>query len=204
MRAATATLPRLLVTPNLTKHRLFAWLAGSILPDHQLFAFARSDDYFFGVLHSRPHELWAIRTGTQLRDSKSGRRYTATTCFETFPMPWPPGREPRDDARIAAIANAAKTLNRLRETWLNPSPVDGLPLPDSELKKRTLTNLYNERPAWLRNAHGDLDRAVFAAYGWPEDPDALADEELLSRLLALNLERAAPSPPSPGRARGLR
>jgi hypothetical protein len=36
------------------------------LPDHQLFAFARDDDYFFGVLHSRPHELWALRLGTRL------------------------------------------------------------------------------------------------------------------------------------------
>ena len=56
------------------------------------------------------------------------------------------------------------------------------------LKKRTLTNLYNERPAWLDNAHRDLDAAVPPAYGWPAD---IAEEEALSRLLALNLERAA-------------
>jgi hypothetical protein len=55
------------------------------------------------------------------------------------------------------------------------------------LKKRTLTNLYNERPTWLAQAHEKLDAAVFAAYGW--DP-ALSDEELLERLLHLNLERA--------------
>ena len=56
------------------------------------------------------------------------------------------------------------------------------------LKTRTLTNLYNERPAWLDNAHRDLDRAVAAAYGWPED---IGEENALARLLALNLERAA-------------
>ena len=56
------------------------------------------------------------------------------------------------------------------------------------LKKRTLTNLYNERPAWLDNAHRDLDSAVAAAYGWPAD---LAEEDALARLLALNRERAA-------------
>ncbi|HEX8550579.1 MAG TPA: hypothetical protein VF681_03380 [Abditibacteriaceae bacterium] len=49
--------------------------------------------------------------------------------------------------------------------------------------KRTLTNLYNERPPWLANAHAALDRAVFQAYGWPEE---LADDEILARLLALN------------------
>ena len=54
--------------------------------------------------------------------------------------------------------------------------------------KRTLTNLYNARPTWLDNAHRKLDAAVFTAYGWPSD---LSDDEILSRLLALNLERAA-------------
>ena len=56
------------------------------------------------------------------------------------------------------------------------------------LKKRTLTNLYNERPAWLDNAHRDLDRAVAAAYGWPTEIGA---EEAVASLLALNRERAA-------------
>jgi len=56
----------------------------------------------------------------------------------------------------------------------------------AKLKKRTLTNLYNERPAWLANAHKRLDEAVFAAYGWPAN---LSDDELLAKLLALNLQR---------------
>jgi len=38
------------------------------------------------------------------------------------------------------------------------------------LKTRTLTNLYNQRPAWLDHAHRRLDAAVAAAYGWREDP----------------------------------
>jgi hypothetical protein len=50
-----------------------------------------------------------------------------------------------------------------------------------------LTPLYNERPTWLDNAHRQLDAAVFAAYGWPSD---LCADEILARLLALNLERA--------------
>lgn len=70
-----------------------------------------------------------------------------------------------------------------RDAWLNPPG-----LSDAELKKRTLTNLYNERPDWLDAAHKRLDAAVFDAYGWPH---VLTDEEILARLLALNLERAA-------------
>jgi hypothetical protein len=58
---------------------------------------------------------------------------------------------------------------------------------ESELKKRTLTNLYNARPSWLEIAHRRLDEAVLDAYGWPHD---LSDDEILARLLELNLARA--------------
>ena len=73
-------------------------------------------------------------------------------------------------------------LVKLRDAWLNPPGAS-----EADLKKRTLTNLYNQRPTWLANAHRRLDEAVFAAYGWPA---SLSDDELLARLLALNLERA--------------
>ena len=56
-----------------------------------------------------------------------------------------------------------------------------------KLAKRTLTNLYNERPAWLSHAHAKLDAAVAAAYGFEVD---LTDEQILEKLLALNIERA--------------
>jgi len=65
-----------------------------------------------------------------------------------------------------------------------------LPVDDkaaAELRKRTLTNLYNQRPDWLANAHRDLDAAVAAAYGWPVD---FGDDEILWRLLTLNRERS--------------
>ena len=61
------------------------------------------------------------------------------------------------------------------------------PKAEIELKKRTLTNLYNQHPTWLENAHRDLDKAVAAAYGWPED---ISTEDALARLLALNHARA--------------
>jgi hypothetical protein len=69
-----------------------------------------------------------------------------------------------------------------RDAWLNPPG-----LAEAELKPRTLTNLYNARPAWLDAAHTRLDAAVFAAYGWPPE---LSDEGMLAELLALNGERA--------------
>jgi N-6 DNA Methylase len=115
----------------------------------------------------------------------------------------------------AGIASAARHLNELRERWLNPTEwtvrvpeviplgMETSPYPDrilpkpnldekslAELKKRTLTNLYNARPAWLDNAHKALDAAVATAYGWADYTSAMTDDEILSRLLALNLARA--------------
>jgi type II restriction/modification system DNA methylase subunit YeeA len=179
MRVALAPLRRYVATPRVAKHRLFTWMGVQTLADCQLIVFAREDDYFFGTLHSKLHELWALRQGTQLEDRP---RYTPTTCFETFPFPWPPGKEPVDDPRVFAIAAAAKDLVEKRDRWLNPEGAT-----EPELKKRTLTNLYNQRPTWLDLAHKKLDQAVLDAYAWPHD---LTDDQILERLLALNLERA--------------
>jgi type II restriction/modification system DNA methylase subunit YeeA len=183
LRAALAEKMRYIATTIHAKHRIFSWVDVSVVPDQALIVFARQDDYFFGVLHSRAHEVWSLRMGTSLEDRP---RYTPTTCFETFPLPWPPGQEPWRDERLHAIAHAAHDLNDLREKWLNPPDIS-----ESELRKRTLTNLYNARPAWLEQAHAALDRTVWIAYGWEEDPAVTTDEEILSRLLALNRERAA-------------
>jgi hypothetical protein len=228
LRETMAPLGRFIATPRVSKHRLFAWMTAPTLPDCQLIVFARSDDYFFGVLHSRFHEVWALKLGTRL---ETRPRYTPTSCFETFPFPWPPGEEPAGDERVTAIAAAAAELDGLRERWLNPPEwtreevlefpgtvggpwtryivpnAGGTPaLPAgsvgmvryprlvprdadcaARLKNRTLTKLYNERPAWLADVHARLDAAVAAAYGWPAD---LPDEAILERLLELNRQRS--------------
>jgi hypothetical protein len=218
MRTALAPLPRFICTTRVSKYRLFVWLERPTLPDSATFAFARSDDYFFGAVHSRVHEAWARSQGTQVRERKSGFRYTPTTCFETFPFPQP------TEAQREAIATVTKELDLLRNNWLNPpewTREEILEFPGSmngpwarfvhdpnllgigtvryprlvpkdedcakELKQRTLTNLYNQRPTWLDLAHKKLDAAVFAAYGW--DP-TMSDDDLLAALLALNLKRA--------------
>ena len=66
------------------------------------------------------------------------------------------------------------------------------PEAEAVLKKRTLTNLYNAKPAWLSHAHKALDEAVADAYGWGDDWRAgkLTDDEILSRLFHLNQDRA--------------
>ncbi|MBA3415307.1 MAG: class I SAM-dependent DNA methyltransferase, partial [Chloroflexia bacterium] len=184
MRASLSRLQRYLATPTVAKHRLFAWLDRNVLPDHQLIVFARADDYFFGVLHSRAHEVWSLRMGTWLGVGNDPR-YTPTTCFETFPLPWPPGREPAGEPRVEAVAAAAKALDAARRAWLDPAGAT-----PEQLRTRTLTALYNERPTWLANLHAALDRAVWAAYGWADDPAETTAEAILARLLGLNGARA--------------
>jgi type II restriction/modification system DNA methylase subunit YeeA len=219
MRTALLGLSRYVSTPGVSKHRVFVWRGPEILCNQGTLVFASSDDYFFGVLHSHIHELWARAKGTQLRERESGFRYTPTTCFETFPFPTPTSDQE------AAITSTAKELDELRSAWLNPpewTHEEVLEFPGSvggpweryvsepdqrgigtvryprivpnddkaaeQLAKRTLTNLYNERPTWLDLAHRKLDEAVFAAYGWEL---TLSDDEILTRLLALNQQRAS-------------
>jgi type II restriction/modification system DNA methylase subunit YeeA len=196
----------MIATPMVAKHRCFVWLPIIQIPENLVVAIARDDDTTFGILHSRVHELWALRLCTWLGVGNDPR-YTPSTTFETFPFPEGltpdiPAAKYANDPRAQKIAAAAESLDQLRNNWLNPPDlimsvpevVKGYPniLPRDEgaaqiLKHRTLTNLYNEQPAWLDNAHRNLDKAVADAYGWPSD---MPDDEILMKLLALNLERA--------------
>ncbi|MDE2147776.1 MAG: hypothetical protein KGJ24_13900 [Burkholderiales bacterium] len=123
----------------------------------------------------------------------------------------PAGLAPEVRGHAEAIARAAARLVALRDAWLNPPEwtermpevvplgLAASPYPDrivakagfeKQLAQRTLTQLYNQRPAWLAQAHATLDAAVAAAYGWADGSPAMADDEILRRLLALNLARS--------------
>lgn len=146
MRSAISDLTRFIGTPLVSKHRIFVWLKPTIIPENLVVVIAREDNYFFGILHSRVHEIWSLRMGTSLEDRP---RYTPTTTFATFPFPYPPNAEP-DHAttpEIIEIAEVAMLLNQLREAWLYPDPTTlnggvGSRYQDV-VKNRTLTALYN-------------------------------------------------------------
>jgi hypothetical protein len=139
-------------------------------------------------------------------------------CFETFPFPEPtPEQEAAiataakalDDLRNRWLNPPEWTREEILEfpgsvggpwaRYVNDADERGIgtvryprlvPKDDDtagQLRERTLTNLYNQRPTWLDLAHRKLDEAVFAAYGWSPD---LFDEEILARLLELNLQRS--------------
>jgi type II restriction/modification system DNA methylase subunit YeeA len=182
MRKAFSQMNRCIVTPEVAKHRIFVWMNTETVPDHKLHVIVRDDDYFFGILQSKVHELWTLSTCSWMGVGNDPS-YNSQTTFETFPFPWAPGTESQESPLVRAIAQAASDLVAKRDAWLNPADASA-----EELSKRTLTNLYNQRPSWLAEAHRRLDEAVFAAYGWPASQ---SDAEILERLLALNHQRAA-------------
>lgn len=213
VRSQLSHLDRYIVTPMTSEHRIFLWLRLPTLPDNNLVIIARNDDTHFGILHSSMHEAWSTRLGNKM-GAGNQRRYNREAIYDTFPFPQGltpdiPAAAYSDDPRAQAIAAAAARLNELRENWLNPADlivrvpevVAGYPdriLPrdeeaSKELKQRTLTKLYNQRPQWLANAHTALDEAVAEAYGWGDDWRAgvLTDDEILARLFRLNQERSA-------------
>ena len=120
MRSALAGLQRFIATPRVAKHRVFVWVFNRTLPDSRLYVIARADDYFFGVLHSHVHEAWSLATSSR-HGVGNDPTYNSSTCFDTFPFPWPPGQEPAGDPRVEAIAEAARALVAQRDAWLHPA-----------------------------------------------------------------------------------
>ncbi|ANL38324.1 class I SAM-dependent DNA methyltransferase [Rhizobium phaseoli] len=203
LKAATANLSRIILTPRVSKHRLFVWRPATTLPDSRVVAIARDDDLTFGILHSIYHEAWSLKLGGW-HGVGNDPQYTPTTGFETFPFPdgMTPDLPPIASEAAQRIGEAARTIDQLRQNWLNPADLittvpEVSPIyPDriiarhegaeAKLRERTLTKLYNDRPKWLDNAHRDLNAAVAAAYGWPE---TISIDDALARLLELNNAR---------------
>ncbi len=218
MRYAIQSLSHFIVTPTTSKHRVFSWLSHPVLPDHKLVVIAHEDDEFFGMLHSRLHEVWAKAIGTQLRERESGLNYNVESSFETFPFPQPTSEQTQ------AISEAARSLDELRRNWLNPpewtaekilefpGSIDGpwaryvhdanehgvgtvkyprsLPKGDKEAEQLAKRTLTN-----LYNEHPTwLDlahrRLDEAVFAAYGWETTLSDEEILARLLELNHDRA--------------
>jgi type II restriction/modification system DNA methylase subunit YeeA len=219
-RRQVTPLSRYIVTPRVAKHRYFVWQSANYLPDSRLNAITSASDITLGLLSSRIHLVWALAKASMhgVGNDPTYNNQSCFQTFPFPPGLTPRDTAPvagqasppclAGQMVAANIAAAARRLNELREAWLNPAEwVDWVITPEEEkagfpqrpvakpgheadLKKRTLTNLYNARPAWLDLAHKALDQAVATAYDWPDYTPAMTDEEILRRLLALNLERA--------------
>ena len=108
LRRALGGLQRCIVTPEVAKHRVFVWMKTDVVPDHKLHVIARDDEYFFGVLQSRLHEILATCSWMGVGNDPS---YNSATTFETFPFPWPPGQEPKDSLLSGSYSNGGPQVS---------------------------------------------------------------------------------------------
>jgi hypothetical protein len=192
LRPALAPLSRYIATVETTKHRVFQFLDASILPDNMLVAIGSDDAANLGVLSSNIHVTWALRAGGWLGVGNDPR-YSKSRCFDPFPFP------DANNIQKQTIRVIAEELDAHRKRVL------------AEHSHLTLTGLYNvleklragEKPdafdakdratfddglvLIIKELHDRLDVAVAEAYGWPAD---LSDDEILTKLVALNKERA--------------
>ncbi|WP_171189224.1 class I SAM-dependent DNA methyltransferase, partial [Alienimonas chondri] len=190
IREALRDLGRYIVTLGTSKHRYFAFFETKYVWDGALFAISSDDSFVLGVLSSKVHTVWTLRSGGRMGVGNDPV-YNNTRCFDPFPFP------DATDAQAERIRDLGEQLDAHRKRV------------QSEHADLTLTGLYNVLEALragaaltdkqrdvhdrglvgvLRALHDDLDAAVADAYGWPAE---LTDEEILTRLVALNAERAA-------------
>lgn len=189
LRSAIAGLERYIATVETAKHRVFQFLPASVLPDNMLVCMGLDDSYHLGVLSSRINVIWALQMGGTLEDRP---RFNKSQCFDPFPFP-----DDVAETLKGRIRTEAEELDSLRKQML------------AEHEDLTLTKLYNVLEALregraldnkerdihdrglvtlIRQHHDAIDALVAEAYGWPAD---LPDGEILTRLVALNKERAA-------------
>jgi hypothetical protein len=131
-------------------------------------------------MQSHAHWLWFVTKCSKL---KSDFNYTSSSVFDTFP--WPQAATVK---QIDAVAAAARELRRIRAEALQKMK-GGL-----RALYRTL-ELPGANP--LKDAHGALDAAVLAAYGFSAKKDLLAQISALNLKVAANLGRGeAPGIPA--------
>lgn len=198
LRAALAGLTRYIVTVETSKHRIFQFLDAEILADNMLVVIGSDDSFHLGTLQSAIHLHWTYANCALLgvASFEQGHRYTKSRIFDTFPFP-----DPAPDKRTT-IADLAEDLDVTRKLAL------------IETDQLTMTELYNlrvkirlgkqmsdadqrratkARAAIVDRLHAQLDQAVADAYGWGTEWAAgeLGPSEIVTRLVALNHERAA-------------
>jgi hypothetical protein len=153
--------------PRVSKWAVFIPAPLDWLPGDKSVVVASDDYYILGILLSNIHRTWMHTQKSTLEDRTA---YTNTTCFETFPFPQKPSQE--------LVEKIRKTANELHEYRSQ----------QMEKKQWGITKLYNqffnEPSSQLYQLHQKLDKLVMEAYHFQ------ADDDILEKLLTLNLELA--------------
>ncbi len=188
IRRAMVGLGRFIGTTETSKHRVFQFISGAILPDHMIIVIASQDALHLGVLSCRIHVVYSVAAGGRLGVGNDPR-YNKTRCFDPFPFPLCNEADKErirglaeeiDAHRKRAQAQHGLTLTGLYNVLEKLRSGEALTEKESDIHDKGLVSI-------LKQLHDDLDVAVFAAYGWPA---SLTDAEILERLVALNAQRA--------------
>ena len=218
LRPVLEPLSRYIATVETSKHRFFQFLDANIRPDNMLVCIGSVSASLLATLSSRLHIAWMLSLGGTLEDRP---RYNKTRIFDPMPFPIGEGSDNSGEAlrelgdrldsfrkeRLAehdflTMTALYNVLERVRELE-NGCDVPLLTAKEKDIHEAGLVSV-------LKGIHDDIDRAVFEAYGWGDLIPALvgkpgatmplprktpkqekAEEELLTRLVALNQERAA-------------
>jgi len=186
-RKALFDINRYIATTRTAKHRIFVFLESKIIPESKIVAIALDDAYYLGVLSSRIHVQWSLRTGAFLEDRPN---YNHSDCFGKFPFP---DATEEQKSKIREIGERLDAFRKERQAQHPDLTLTGMynvleKLRGGEALTKKEKEIHEQGLVTvLREIHDALDAAVAEAYGWPAD---LAEEEVLRRLVALNAERA--------------
>lgn len=194
-RKAIAGLDRYIVTVETSKHRVFIFVDSHVLSEHKLVVIGLNDAYYLGVLSSDIHVIWALASGSQRGVTPV---YPKSICFDKFPFPNP---TPEQKQKIRELGERLDSHRKRVQTQHPEITITGMYNLLEKLRKgETFTEAdktYNNKAlvSTLKQIHDELDHAVFDAYEWQDLKDnqktkAEIEEIILSRLVALNAERA--------------
>ena len=220
LRPVLQPLGRYIATVETSKHRFFQFLDANFRPDNMLVCIGSDAGSLLAVLSSRINVFWSIESGGWL-GMGNDPRYSKSRTFDPMSFPVTAGSDNSatalgtlgdrlDSFRKECLAehdfltmtSLYNVLERVRELE-NGCDVPPLSAKERDIHEAGLISV-------LKDIHDDIDRAVFEAYGWADLIPALvgkpgatmpsphktpeqeeAEEELLSRLVALNRKRAA-------------
>lgn len=193
MRAATSEMTDVLVITRVSKTVMPARVSAHQVLSDSLIVFATDTAWEQAVLSSTPHQVWAIKYGSGMRNDP---RYTPSDVFETFPRP--------DSTEW--LGKVGQTLDNDRRAIMRRRDL-GLTTLYNLVNDPEITDAADDDVARMRAIHVDLDEAVMDAYGWSDIPldhgfhtyrqmerwtvSPAARVEILDRLLEENQRRAA-------------
>jgi SAM-dependent methyltransferase len=177
-------LQRFIGCSRVTRRPIMVFVSARICPSDLVQVFALDDDYSFGILQSSLHFEWFKKSSKMKVESDN--RYSVREVFDTFPWPQSP-----TSRQVEAVASAARSVRQIRSVLLAES-------------KGGLRDLYRllELPGRhpLRDAHHQLDMAVYDAYGMEAKENILGfllnQNQVISEALRVGKQAEGPGVPA--------